>query len=138
MLFRLARRICADFYGYCKPLHVLQAVSRRERRDQMSAHRPQSELEAVSKPKDGENDRVTVAVRLRPWINHLAGGVVKADRSRSVLRINHETVEVVDPRNGASRGRYTFDKCFDSFCPDDPQHAPQEAIFDELAPPLVR
>ena len=90
---------------------------------------------AEGKP-DAELDRVTVAVRLRPWVDAQNGKVVHADRS--VIRINNSTAEVVDLRTGASRGRYTFDKCFDSFSENEAHYAPQSAVFDELAPPLLR
>ena len=91
----------------------------------------------MSATTDGVADRVVVAVRLRPWINPQIGAVA-ADRARAVVRIREATAEVVDPRSGTVRGRFTYDECFDSFSPSDESYADQERVFDALGPPLVR
>lgn len=66
---------------------------------------------------------------------------MRADRARSVVRISEgTTAELVDPRSGASRGRFTFDKCFDSFSSSDASGQAidsQEDVFNALAPPLL-
>ena len=84
---------------------------------------------------------MVVAVRLRPLINPQANIVVRADRARSVVRISEgTTAELLDPRSGASRGRFTFDKCFDSFSSSDSSGQAidsQEDVFNALAPPLL-
>ena len=85
-----------------------------------------------------EGDRIVVAVRLRPCINPESNTVLRADRSHCCVRINQSTCEMVDPRTSQLRGRFTFDKCFDSFDASDADFAGQERVFSELAPPLLR
>ena len=85
---------------------------------------------------EGGDDRVVVAVRLRPWINEY-GGPTPAERSRCCIRINASTAEVVDPRSNKLRGRFTFDHCFDSFDARDTNYASQQHVFEALAPRLI-
>ena len=76
------------------------------------------------------SDRVTVAVRVRPW--------TKGDSStrRCTVRVDGTAAELLDPQTGNRRAHFAFDHVFSSLATDDAQ-AEQAAVFDALAPPLL-
>ena len=92
----------------------------------------------VKKENEAGEDRVVVAVRLRPWVNPATGIPMPADRDRCVVQMREATAEVTEPRSKQLKGRFTYDHCFDSFNPQEEGFADQEAVFEALAPPLLR
>ena len=99
---------------------------------------PAAETSGADERNKQASDRVTVAVRMRPWISATDGTIVKAERERCAVRMRGCTAEVVDVRSGALKGRFTYDACFDSFGAGEAGCATQERVFDGLSPDLIR
>ncbi|KOO32377.1 kinesin family member 13b [Chrysochromulina tobinii] len=76
------------------------------------------------------SDRVTVAVRVRPWLGTDRGA------RRCSIAVDGNAAELLDPQNGGRRAQFCFDHCFDSLATLDAQ-ADQEIIFDTLAGRLL-
>ena len=75
-------------------------------------------------------DRVTVAVRVRPWLGTDRGA------RRCSIAVDGNAAELFDPQNGGRRAQFCFDHCFDSLATPDAQ-ADQEIVFDTLAGRLL-
>ena len=75
-------------------------------------------------------DRVTVVVRVRPWLRSDHGP------RRSIVRISGASTELLDPQDGSSRALFAFDRCFDSLSATD-ENLDQQRVFDAIAPPLL-